>query len=145
MIRITRLADYGIMAMTYFARDGRTRSAPELAAQAHLPVPTASKVLKALAKHGLLEAHRGVKGGFSLSRRPEDISVADVIAVFEGPFAMTSCSAHASACDLESRCPSGSNLRNINRVIHDALRRVSLAEMSRPMAVPVSFPAARMK
>ena len=70
MIRMTRLTDYGIVLLTHFARqDGRDpRSAREIAAASHLPRPTVSKVLKLLARKGLLTAQRGVKGGFALSR-----------------------------------------------------------------------------
>jgi FeS assembly SUF system regulator len=135
MIRMTRLTDYGIMLLTYFARDARhpTRSARELAADSHLPQPTVSKILKLLAHHDILEAHRGVKGGFSLARRPEQITVAEIVNALEGPVALTQCSDHQEHCDLERLCIVGSNWRKINQVVIDALSRISLAEMARPL------------
>jgi DNA-binding IscR family transcriptional regulator len=59
MIRMTKLADYGILLLTLFARERArgTRSARDLAAESKLPLPTVSKLLKVLARHGLLEAH----------------------------------------------------------------------------------------
>src|ERR1041384_3864978 len=106
MIRMTRLTDYGIMLLTLFARDAKrpVRSARDLAAEAHLPLPTVSKLLKVLARHGLLEAHRGVKGGFRLARPAEEIAVSDIIHALEGPIGVTECSSHGGQCDIERFC-----------------------------------------
>jgi FeS assembly SUF system regulator len=139
MIRMTKLTDYGIVLLTHIARDPErlTRNAPELAAAAHLPLPTVSKILKILAREGLLVPHRGAKGGFSLARAPEFVNVADVITALEGPVALTECSAHGpERCAIELLCPVGSNWQRINRVVLDALRNITLAEMAAPLAVP---------
>ena len=147
MIRMTRLTDYGILLLTRFAADSTKglHSARGLAGETHLPLPTVSKVLKALARHGLLEAHRGVKGGFTLSRRPEDINVAEIIDAFEGPIGVTDCtSVDTPCCDVERTCGTRDHWKRINRVVIDALRGVTLAEMARPTApagVPVEFRA----
>ena len=141
MIRIRKLTDYGIVLLTYFVGDGEAsvRTARELAAKAYLPLPTVSKILKALARSGLLVAHRGIAGGYSLARAPEDISVADIIAALEGPLALTECSASAPGlCDLEPVCPVRSNWRKINDVVREALDQLSLADMSRPLATRVA-------
>ncbi len=137
MIRMTRLTDYGIMLLTLFARDARraTRSARDLAADAHLPLPTVSKLLKLMARHGLLEAHRGVRGGFSLSRPPEAITVSEIIGALEGPIGVTECSAHSGACGIERSCIVRSNWRKINDVVIRALRGITLAEMTHPLAL----------
>jgi FeS assembly SUF system regulator len=137
MIRMTRLTDYGIMLLTYFARGSQDpmRSARDLSREAHLPLPTVSKLLKVLARQGLLEAHRGVKGGFTLARRPEEITVAQIIDALEGPIGVTECSAHSGGCDIERHCIVKSNWRKINRVVLEALDKITLAEMARPLAL----------
>src|SRR5262245_4480256 len=145
MIRITRLTDYGIVLLTHIARhpERLTRNAPELAAAAHLPAPTVSKILKILARQGLLVPHRGAKGGFSLARAPEAITVAAIIQALEGPIALTECSSHrGDGCDIEPRCPVSSNWRRINRAVTEALSGITLAEMATPLPPPqVVFPA----
>ncbi len=141
MIRIAKLTDYGIVLLTHFAAEpGQTiHTARDLAARTHLPLPTVSKILKALSRSGLLVSHRGVSGGYSLARRPEEISVAQVIAALEGPIALTECSPDAHGlCTLESMCPVQSNWRRINRAVLEALERLRLSDMSRPLAQPVS-------
>jgi len=136
VLRMTRLTDYGIMLLTYIARDPELlmRNARDLATKAHLPLPTVSKILKVLAREGLLVAHRGAKGGFSLARRPEEIAVAEIINALEGPIAITECSVHASGkCELEWLCPVGSNWQRINQAVREALENITLAEMAHPL------------
>lgn len=142
MIRMTRLTDYGIMLLTLFARDEKhpMKSARGLSEEAKLPLPTVSKILKLLAKHGLLEAHRGVRGGFTLSRKPDQITMATVINALEGPIGVTDCCAPASDCGIENSCIVKSNWMKINRVVFGALDRITLAEMTHPIAIPAAAP-----
>ena len=141
MIRLSKLADYGIVMMTHMARAaGRQQTAPEIAAQSHLPLPTASKILKGLAHAGLLVSHRGAKGGYGLARPAEEISVADVIVALEGPIALTACIEHAPGeCDIEAVCPARANWQRINRAIREALEGITLLEMAQ--TVPAAFAA----
>lgn len=136
MIRMTRLTDYGIMLLMYFVRghEATTRNARELATQAHLPPPTASKILKRLAREGLLATHRGINGGFSLARPPAEISLADIIKALEGPIAITECNT-TTPCELEHLCPVGSNWKRINQAILGALQKITLSEMAKPLSV----------
>ena len=135
MLRISKLTDYGIMLLTHLASGSTalTYSAGELAARANLPLPTVSKLLKQLARTGLLKTQRGVKGGFSLARRPEDISVAEMIRALEGPIAVTECCIlpHGQ-CSLERHCPVGNHWQQINRAVQGALEGLTLAAMTRP-------------
>ncbi|MBI2963092.1 MAG: SUF system Fe-S cluster assembly regulator [Deltaproteobacteria bacterium] len=146
MIRMTKLTDYGIVLLTHIARDPErlTRNAPELAAAAHLPLPTVSKILKVLAREGLLVPHRGAKGGFSLARAPEEITVLDVIGALEGPIALTECSAHGTErCDIETLCPVSANWQRINRTVLGALRGITLVEMAASFGPPQGLFAGR--
>src|SRR3546814_13373922 len=78
--------------MSQMSRDrGAGATAPDLAEATALPAPTVSKILKMLAKGGLVESRRGVNGGYVLTRRPEDISAAEIIAALDGPVALTAC------------------------------------------------------
>ena len=135
MIRITRLTDYGIVLLARIAETGepRANNVPSLAADTRLPAPTVSKILKALAREGLLVSHRGVKGGYSLSRRPEQISVIDIIGALDGPIAITDCSHDLPGkCDIETGCPVRSNWQRINLAVRESLEQITLAEMMRP-------------
>ena len=133
MIRITKQTDYGIVLLTHLVADPeRQYNAPELAAEAHLPLPMVSKILKLLAKESLLASHRGVKGGYSLARPAEEISMAEIIAALEGPIAITECVSVEGDCSHEPLCPVRSNWQRINQAVRMALEGISLSEMARP-------------
>lgn len=131
MIRMSKLTDYGIVLLVQLAvRDPDVpHTARELAAETHLPLPVVSKLLKALAREGLVASHRGAKGGYSLARDPATLSVAAVIALLEGPIALTECGAHPGACHQERDCRVRAPWQHINEVIQGALARVTLAEL----------------
>lgn len=134
MIKLSRLSDYGIVLMTQLAaRPGILTTAPELALTSGLPVPTVSKVLKAIAQDGLLESQRGTKGGYALTRPAAEISVADIIRALEGPIALTECTeAEGGSCDIEPSCPTRTNWVRINDAVIGALEGISLVEMMAP-------------
>ena len=134
MLRMTKTADYAIVLLTRIAEEpDRIFNAPELAQAAGLPAPTVSKILKILARHDLLESHRGAKGGYALQLSPEDISVESIITAVEGPIGITECIDDAPGeCGQESVCPVRSNWQRINEAIRQALDGITLAEMARP-------------
>lgn len=135
MLRISKLTDYAIVAMTTLAdAPGRRFSATELAAEIHLEAPTVAKILKLLANGGLVRSYRGVHGGYRLASDPARISMADIITVMEGPIGMTECSVHEGLCAQEAVCNTRSNWRRISQAVETALNDVTLAEMTQPIA-----------
>ncbi len=134
MIKLSRMADYGVILMTQLAREnGAVTTAADLAASCALPPPTVSKLLKELAQEGLLESRRGTKGGYALARPAGNISMADIIGAVEGPIALTDCiEVDGTICEIEALCPTRTNWRRINDVLTEALDSVSLTEMVLP-------------
>jgi len=142
MIRISKQADYGILLLGHFAKEseGTTLSARELADRTHMAPSMASKVLKMLARAGLLESVRGVNGGYRLSQPPQAITVGEIIVACDGPIAVTDCAPEEpdeGDCAQEPWCPVRGSWRRLNDAIRDALDRVTLAEMTCPVADPV--------
>ncbi|HEY8428894.1 MAG TPA: Rrf2 family transcriptional regulator, partial [Sandaracinaceae bacterium] len=86
MLRISRIADYGVVLGTRLATlpYEDVRSVRDLAQETGIPQPTVGKILKLLARAGVVESTRGARGGYKLARRAEDLTVADVIAALEG-------------------------------------------------------------
>lgn len=141
MLRLAKLTDYAIVIATYFAEFERSETAlttRTLADMSGLPLPTVSKILKALSKAGLLSSLRGSSGGYRLARAASSVTVADVIAAIEGPIALTECSDGelAGACEIEVRCPSRANWRRINQTVADALGTLRISDMPRPRVRP---------
>ena len=133
MLRISKLTDYAILIMVELTRESEMLNAHALAERIHVEGPTASKVLKLLAGGGLVESYRGANGGYRVVRAASEISVAEVIAAIEGPIAMTECSVEEGLCSQEDNCELRSNWQRISLAVAQALRDVSLAEMSAPV------------
>ncbi len=143
MIRLSRLADYAVVTMSHIAlHPERLHNAPNVAAEVQLPAATVSKIMKALARASLLTSYRGVKGGYELARRPEEITVGQIISAVDGPIALTECIEDAPGdCDFETFCPTRRNWQMINNAVRRALDEVSLADLIAP--VPAFLGAVR--
>ena len=136
MIRLGKLTDYGLVLMSYVAKGGEQglHTARGLAAQSKLPLPTVSKLLKVLLQNGFLVSHRGTRGGYSLARPAQEISVAEMISALEGPIGLTECTTDVTGiCDLEPSCPIKMNQRMISQVVRGALEKLSLADLIHPL------------
>ena len=132
MFKLNRLTDYAVVVMSQMSRSpDELWTAPHIAQDTGVPLPTVAKLLNALAHSELITSHRGAAGGYTLNRPAQAISVAEIIQALEGPIALTACVDGASGgCDVESFCPMRGNWDKVNRAIHGALSRVSLAEMA---------------
>jgi Rrf2 family protein len=99
-----------------------------------LPLPTVTKLLKELLRSGLLVSHRGIKGGYSLARRAQEISLADIIAALEGPIALTECSSDIMGlCEFEPRCAIRKNQQIISQAVRGVLERLMLSDLIQPL------------
>lgn len=136
MLRMSKLTDYGTVVMTYLARqDDKLHAASEIAADIRLAAPTVSKILKVLARAGLVISYRGAKGGYSLARRPVDISMVEIIDALEGPVALTECGSAPGLCIQEASCSIRANWQHINSAVRQALAGVTLAQMAQPVHI----------
>jgi FeS assembly SUF system regulator len=106
-------------------------AARDLAVQTQIPEPTASKVLKKLARARVVVSQRGAKGGYALARPAEQIGVNEVIEAIEGPIAVTECSDDTtdSFCEYETNCGVRANWQRINVAVHKALSEITLADL----------------
>ncbi|MDN0073458.1 SUF system Fe-S cluster assembly regulator [Crenobacter sp. SG2303] len=146
MLRLSKLTDYGTVIMTHMAREPeRVCSAAELAVAIGVATPTASKILKTLARASLLQSVRGARGGYLLARPPAEISIAEVIDALEGPFGMTECSAVAGLCAQEGSCLLRANWQRVNQVIRLALNDLTVADMAQPVFQPANVGALRAR
>ena len=144
MLRLSKKADYALIAMKHLAlnatrAEARVReggagapsaSAREIAEQYDIPIELLAKVLQRLVRTGLLASTQGTRGGYTLSRPPKSISVADVIQAIDGPFTVTACSTEKHDCEQYSKCSVRDPLWQIRERIVAALGTVTLFEMA---------------
>ena len=144
-MRLSKKADYALMAVRHLAlRSGpSSASAREIAEQYDIPIELMAKVLQRLVRAGLLISTQGTRGGYTLSRPSEAISVADVIQAIDGPFTVTACSSEKNDCEQYSKCSIRDPLWQIRERIAATLGTVTIAEMAAESAaqVPVAHAA----
>ncbi len=131
MLRFTKRADYGLMAIHYIAvHDGLgTISAKRIAEEFGIPPELLAKVLQRLAKRRLIVSQNGPKGGYALARQPNEITVGEVIRALEGPISIVSCMDHGG-CPQEPRCNLKRPVQKLQAAISQLLDTMSLAELT---------------
>jgi len=142
MLALTKKTGYALIAMSYLARlpDDEVVSAREIAERFDVPAALLMNVLKELAAAGYVESLRGAKGGYRLSRAPEQINLAEVVTALEGPIRLAECvsgqAEDEGACDCRvmARCPILDPVHRVQRRLSDFLKTVTLAELAEPGA-----------
>src|SRR5215813_9048765 len=124
MLRFTKRADYGLMAIHYIAvNDGfGAVSAKRIAEEFTIPPELMAKILQRLAKQRLIVSTNGPKGGYALARRPTEITVGQVIRALEGPINIVSCLEDAD-CPQMQKC-------NLRRPVQKIQAAISQAELT---------------
>jgi Rrf2 family protein len=132
MLKLTKKADYGLMAMKHLAEQGQAEacSAKDLAEAYQIPQELLAKILQKLVKAGLLKSHHGTNGGYLLARDPATISAFEVIRVIDGPLFITSCVTVRGNCVQHERCTIKEPMRKVNQSIEEVLRRITISEMA---------------
>lgn len=106
-MQITRQADYAVRAMVYLAQLGpeRRASTSQIAQEKQIPPSFLAKIVSQLSVAGLLQTSRGARGGVSLAKPPEKISLLDVVEAIDGPILLNECVSNNGACSFGESCP----------------------------------------
>jgi Rrf2 family protein len=132
MLRLSKKAEYGLIALMHFAAEesGRSASAKEIADADGLPLPLLAKVLQTLAKGGFLASVQGTNGGYRLAREADAISALEVIRAIDGPVFFTSCST-GTACHRDRSCTAREPLHQLREQILGLLESTTISAMAR--------------
>ena len=106
-MQITRQADYAVRAVLHLARAGNTeRSATStIAREQNIPPSFLAKIISQLSIARLIHTARGARGGVTLAREPEDISLLDVVEAIDGPITLSECTGDPTICSFGNNCP----------------------------------------
>jgi Rrf2 family protein len=131
MLKLTKKADYGLMAMKHLAEhaDLGACSAKDVADAYRIPQEALAKILQRLVKAGLLHSQHGTNGGYTLARDPGMISAFEVIRAIDGPLFITSCVTVRGECDQSDLCNIREPLRRVSHGIEELLRSITILEM----------------
>ncbi len=138
MLKLSKKADYGLIALQYLASvhnhdAGITRSinTKEIAEEYNIPAELLAKVLQTLAKHGLIESQNGPKGGYSLARDANRITIAQVLEAIEGPIGIAECyhDKDGDSCVQLEHCNIRTPLLKIQDSIYQLLNSMTVEDM----------------
>jgi Rrf2 family iron-sulfur cluster assembly transcriptional regulator len=105
-MQITRQADYAVRAVLYLAQLGPEKRAAtsQIAQEQQIPPSFLAKIVSQLSVAGLLQTSRGARGGVSLARPPEQISLLEVVEAIDGPILLNECVAANGVCTFGDTC-----------------------------------------
>jgi Rrf2 family protein len=140
LLKLTKKADYGLIALRHLASRAKASSAKEIAESYRIPLPLLSKVLQTLARNGLLVSEQGATGGYRLSRDAHEISALEVIRCIDGPIILTHCFTEHEGhvqCDQTDLCPVREPLRKVHEGILRLLSGITISDLtSDDMPIP---------
>jgi FeS assembly SUF system regulator len=131
MLKLTKKADYGLIALKHLAVHGPdSSSAKEIAETYGIPLPLLSKILQKLAKNGFLQSEHGTNGGYKLARDARDITALEVIRAIDGPIFLTACFTEHGYCCHTDKCIVRDPLQKVHEGILRLLGNISIGDMS---------------
>ncbi len=131
MLKLTKKADYGLIALKHLAVHGpESSSAKEIAEMYGIPLPLLSKILQKLAKNGFLQSEHGTNGGYRLAREARDITALEVIRAIDGPIFLTACFTEHGYCCHTDKCIVRDPLQKVHEGILRLLASITIADMS---------------
>lgn len=140
MLKLTKKADYGLIALRHLAIPAKCASAKEIADSYRIPLPLLSKVLQTLVRNGILASEQGAAGGYKLARDAREINALEVIRCIDGPIILTHCFTehdNHTQCDQSELCPVREPLRKVHEGILRLLSSITIQDLcSDDMPIP---------
>ena len=148
-MRISSKGHYGLLAVAELARrhDRGLVSLNEIASVEHLPLPYLEQIIAPLRTAGVVEATRGLHGGYKLARDPAEVSVGEVVRWLEGPIALVECTTEgyvSGACEREAGCTSRGVWHQVSDAINNVLNTMTLADIVADESVKNPEPVQRL-
>ncbi|MFA5837040.1 MAG: Rrf2 family transcriptional regulator [Bellilinea sp.] len=130
-MQITRQADYALRAMYYLSKlEPSVRAATSLIAdEQRIPPSFLAKIISQLSIAGLIHTSRGARGGVSLARPPENISILEVVEAIDGPLTLNECTHSIDGCPFGEKCPIRPVWCDVQSEMVERLRNTSFAAL----------------
>lgn len=130
-MKLTRGGEYGIRGMLYLAMQTQERVTllSEISSSQNIPESYLAKIFQVLSKAGLVQSHRGFKGGYTLGRPSDQITIKDIIEGIEGPIALNRCSLEANTCSEHLDCKIHDIWKDAQNAMMGVLEGTTLADL----------------
>ncbi|MHB0924123.1 MAG: RrF2 family transcriptional regulator [Bellilinea sp.] len=130
-MQITRQADYALRAMIFLSKlEQNERAATSLIAEEQkIPPSFLAKIISQLSIAGLIHTSRGARGGVSLARSPENISILEVVEAIDGPLTLNECTHAEDGCPFGEDCPIRPVWCEVQSDLVERLRKTTFASL----------------
>ncbi len=137
-MQITRQADYALRAIFHLTKlDATQRAATsQIAEEQRIPPSFLAKIISQLSIAGLIHTSRGARGGVSLARSPEEITILEVVEAIDGPIALNECTSSPEACPFGQNCPLRKLWCGTQSELIEKLRTTTFAQFLAEAQVP---------
>ncbi|MFZ2098216.1 MAG: Rrf2 family transcriptional regulator [Anaerolineales bacterium] len=135
-MQITRQADYAVRAMVYLAQLGPDQRAAtgQIAKEKSIPPSFLAKIVSQLSVAGLLQTSRGARGGVSLAKSPDAISLLDVVEAIDGPILLNICVGETVSCEYDDDCPLKPVWCDAQKMLLDHLSKTNFGQFTQVAA-----------
>lgn len=132
-MQFTKAEEYGMFGVIYLAEADRSRVVPlsEISEAQEIPEKFLAKIFQSLSRAGIVRSHRGVRGGFTLSKDPGAITMKEVLETIQGPYHLMKCTENPDACDKDNYefCALREVLVLAENRLHSVFEQVTLADL----------------
>ncbi len=137
-MQITRQADYALRAIYHLTKLEPTERAAtsHIAEEQRIPPSFLAKIISQLSIAGLIHTSRGARGGVSLARSPEEITILEVVEAIDGPIALNECTSSPEACPFGDNCPLRKLWCGTQADLVEKLRNTTFAQFLLESAAP---------
>ena len=129
-MQFTKAEEYGIFGVLYLAEqpEGSITALSEISELQDIPEKFLAKIFQSLSRTGIVRSHRGVRGGFSLSRPADQISISNVVESIQGPYFISKCLYIEEICDKVD-CPLKALLNKAQTALMDVFDGHTIADL----------------
>ncbi len=131
-MQFTKAEEYGILGVLYLVAKGGTAVTPlsEIAEAREIPEKFLAKIFQSLARYGIVRSYRGVRGGFTLTGSPAEITVMAVLEAIQGPYHLLQCIPDPDHCDKSDRCAVRDLLVMVEKGLIETFESHTLADLA---------------
>jgi Rrf2 family protein len=128
MLHFNKKTEYALLALEMMAKNPEVKATARNIAEAHkIPYPVMAKVMQKMSGKGLIKSVQGTKGGYILAKKPGEISVENIVHIFEGPVAVAECFKEEKiSCPQWDGCIIKGPFSELNRKIHALLAQTTV-------------------
>ncbi len=138
-MKITQAGEYALLALIHLAKqpEGRLVMIDDISKGERIPKGFLAKILQSLAKAGHIRSRQGARGGFALARRPQEITVLEVIETIEGKIAFQRC-LEEPGCERADSCTLCAVFSEAQNRVTEVFSEMTLQDLMMPKEVALA-------